>query len=46
MTRRGGYDYKSGGGFCYFLVVLILPMVVDVVISVGKTMTGDVRQEA
>ena len=29
----GGYDYKSGGGFCCFLIVLISFMAVNFVIS-------------
>ena len=29
----GGYDDKSWGGFCCFLIVLISPMAVNVVIS-------------
>ena len=33
MIRSGGYDYKSGGGFCCFLIVLISFMAANVVIS-------------
>ena len=36
----GGYGDKSGGGFCYFLIVLISFMGVNVVIS----QRGDDRQ--
>ena len=46
QNQKNGYVYKSCGVFYYFLIVLIFPMAVDVVISVGKTMAGDIRQEA
>ena len=36
----GGYDYRSGGVFCRFLIVLILLMDANVVISAA----GDDRQ--
>ena len=44
----GGYDYKSGGGFCRFLIVLIFLMAANVVISAAgrcPAAAGGAREE-
>ena len=44
----GGYDYKSGGVFCRFLIVLISFMAVNVVISAAwrcPAAAGRAREE-
>ena len=44
----GGYDYKSGGVFCRFLIVPISPIDVNVVISAAgrcPAAAGGAREE-
>ena len=40
ISKSGGHDCKSWGGFCCFLIFQIFPMVAIVVISGVKVMTG------
>ena len=46
MIRSGGYDYKSGGGFCCFQISQISRKAANIVISRVKVMTGSGQMTA
>ena len=46
MIRSGGYDNKSGGGFCCFQISQISPTAANIVISMVKVMTGSGQMTA